>query len=151
MWLCELIKIGSFEIPEGTAGFVEAVVLGELHVKPIVDGEGIGVFALALGYLMVPQGGQIEHLLFFYSDVVGLGLLKPLESLPVVLRIGVDADPTVLIAGGFAGELALLVVPPSRFVLLFLKSEDGVGRHEREVFFTDDGRVEVLVGVFVHG
>ena len=74
-----------------------------------------------------------------------------MEAFDIFVEVWVEADPWVGVSGGFALELSCFVVPLGGLEGLFFEVEDGVGRHEGEVFFSGDGHVEVFVGIFVEG
>lgn len=67
----------------------------------------------------------------------------------VLLKVGIAADPTVAAPCGLAVELALLVVPTRRPVLLFFEPQDGMRRKEGEVFLAHYRQVEVLIRVLM--
>jgi hypothetical protein len=127
--------------------------LSELHIEPVVDSQDIGVFRFALGYLVVPKRGQIQHFFFFYRYVVALSLLQLFKSLEIFLKVRIHANPFVgpICWNALEGRLfsSTQIAPFRRFKLLLFEEENRMGRHQSEVLFPNQTQVEVFVGVFV--
>lgn len=83
--------------------------------------------------------------------MVDLYLLQIWKALSIFLQIRVLADPSIDTSSFLTVEASIFIFPSGCVIFLLFQAQDGMRREQSEMLLSNNGNIEIFIGILVKG